>query len=105
MAAARVKGGSRLPLSRTRVRILREFRLFDSHVLEFAGFKDFPAFQTFHELGVFFAGHDLHTGVLALCHIAALLGRLGQRGWSHKFRVMDFRLNGSGEFRRKLAVF
>jgi hypothetical protein len=58
--------------------------VFDRHVLEFARFKDFAAFQAFYEFGVFFACHDLHAGVLALCHIAALLGRLGRRGWSHK---------------------
>jgi len=48
--------------------------LFDTHIFEFAGFKDFAAFQAFHELGVFFAAHDLHAGMLALFWTNLFLG-------------------------------
>jgi hypothetical protein len=57
----------------TRVRARRALRFldfafsafFDAHVLEFAGLEDFAAFETFHELGVFIAAHDLHPRMLA----------------------------------------
>jgi hypothetical protein len=39
--------------------------LFDIHVLEFAGLKDFPAILAFNEFAIFIAADDLHTRVLA----------------------------------------
>ena len=57
--------------------------VFDRHVLEFARFKDFAAFQAFYEFGVFFTGHDLHAGMLTLIHFASLIGGWRRRGWSH----------------------
>ena len=58
---------------------VRQFGLFDGHVFEFAGFEYLAAFQAFNEFGVFFAGHDLHTRVLAFWHVTSLLGELGLR--------------------------
>lgn len=58
---------------------VRQFGLFDDHVFEFAGFEYLAAFQALNEFGVFFAGHDLHTRVLAFWHITSLLGELGRR--------------------------
>lgn len=37
----------------------------DGHVLELRGLEDFAALFTFDVFGVFFAGHDLNTGVFA----------------------------------------
>ena len=83
-----IKGRARLPMSRCgrphESGIVRKFCFFDGHVFEFAGFEDFTALQAFDEFFVFLAGHDLHTRVLALCHVTSLLGELGRRGWSHK---------------------
>jgi hypothetical protein len=44
---------------------VRQFRVFDVHVLEFAGFEDLAAFLAFDEFGVFFTRHDLNARVLA----------------------------------------
>src|SRR6266849_6233176 len=88
MQATTIKGRARLPMSRCgrphESGIVRKFCFFDGHVFEFAGFEDFTALQAFDEFFVFLAGHDLHTRVLALCHVTSLLGELGRRGWSHK---------------------
>jgi hypothetical protein len=54
---------------------------FDTHILEFAGFKYFATFQALHELSVFFAAYDLHAGMLARFLRA---GRGRQRLWRHK---------------------
>ena len=51
--------------------------VFDHHVLKFAGFEDVAALQALDEFGIFLAGHNLHTRVLALIY-ASLLG--GWRG-------------------------
>jgi hypothetical protein len=61
-----------------------QFGFFDGHVFEFAGFEYLAAFQAFNKFGVFFAGHDLHTRVLAFCHVTSLLGDWGLRDWIHK---------------------
>jgi hypothetical protein len=45
---------------------------FDAHVLEFAGLEDFAALEALHELGVFFAAHDLHARVLARLLVSVL---------------------------------
>jgi hypothetical protein len=58
---------------------LVQFGLFDIHVFEFAGLEDLAALQAFHKFGVFFAGHNLHTRVLACLHVASLLGDLLRR--------------------------
>ena len=63
---------------------VRQFGLFDGHIFEFAGFEDLSAFEALNEFGVFFAGHDLHTRVLAFWHVTSLLGELGRRDWIHK---------------------
>jgi hypothetical protein len=58
---------------------------FDIHVSEFAGFEDFAALQALDEFGIFFAGHDLDTRVLARRHGILLRGFL-RTGWTHRFR-------------------
>jgi hypothetical protein len=58
--------------------------VFDRHVFEFAGFKDFAAFQALYEFGVFFTGHDLHAWMLTLIHFASLIGGWRRLDWSHK---------------------
>ena len=45
--------------------LVRQFCVFDVHVLEFAGFKDFAAFFAFDEFGVFFTRHNLNARVFA----------------------------------------
>jgi hypothetical protein len=60
--------------------------VFDSHVLEFAGFKNFPTFQALDKFSVFFAGYDLHTRMLTRIPLALLRGDLRRRGWGHKSR-------------------
>src|SRR4029078_6622678 len=65
-------------------RLLPKLCVFDDHVLELAGFEDLTAFLAFDELGVFLAGDNLHTRMLARCHVASLLGGGRRRGWSHK---------------------
>jgi hypothetical protein len=57
-----------------------EFAVLNIHVSEFARFKDFAAFQTLDEFGVFFTGYNFDARVLALCHLATLLLRLGRTG-------------------------
>jgi len=52
--------------------------LFDGHVLEFTGFKDFAAIEAFDELGVFVAGHNLDAWVPTLLIHEFARGRLGQ---------------------------
>jgi len=69
---------------RERLGFVGQFGLFDGHVFEFAGFEDVAAFQALNEFGVLFAGHDLHTRVLAFWHVTSLLGELGLRDWIHK---------------------
>jgi hypothetical protein len=56
-----------------------ELGLFDVHVLKFTGLEDFRAFQAFDKFGVFIAGNDPHTRMLALAHVAPLLGGWGRR--------------------------
>ena len=56
-----------------------QFGLFDGHVFEFAGFENLAAFEALNKFGVFFAGHDLNTRVLAFWHVTSLLGDLGLR--------------------------
>jgi hypothetical protein len=85
-------------------RFLTKLRVFDDHVLEFAGFEDLTTFLAFNEFRVFFASDNLHTRVLARRHVASLLGEWGRRGWSHKSGFWVPLSNGRG-FRRKLAVF
>jgi hypothetical protein len=57
--------------------------IFHSHIVEFAGFKDFAAFQALDELGLFVAAHQLHARMLA----RSLVGsreRFRRLGWTHK---------------------
>jgi hypothetical protein len=60
-----------------------ELGLFDVHILEFAGIKDFATLEAFHEFRIFITGHDLHTGVLACPHALVFVRRL-RRDWRHK---------------------
>jgi hypothetical protein len=53
-----------------------QFGFFDAHVFEFAGVEYFTTFKTFHEFGIFIAGNDLDTRVLAFIHTRTLVG-----GW------------------------
>ena len=54
--------------------------LFDGHILEFAGFEDFRAVETFDEFTIFVAGHDADARMLAsLFHRGSLVGRGGAR--------------------------
>lgn len=50
----------------------------DAHVFQFARFKDFAAFQAFHEFSIFITAYNLHARVLArlLFCILRLGGRL-----------------------------
>jgi hypothetical protein len=76
--------------SNAKLEFVRDGCVFNGHVRELAGFEDFPAFETFDELGVFFAGHDLHTRVLALSHDSSLLGGMIGMARSHKSRSFAF---------------
>jgi hypothetical protein len=51
-----------------------KLRLFNAHVLEFAGLKDLTALQTLYEFKVLIARDDLHPGVLTLVHLVLLSG-------------------------------
>ena len=51
-----------------------QLRLFDPHVLEFAGLKDLAAFQALYEFKVLIAGDDLHLGVLTVFLLVLLSG-------------------------------
>jgi len=49
--------------------------LFDAHILEFAGFKDFAAILTFDELRILFPRNNLHARMFALLiHAVVSLG-------------------------------
>ena len=76
--------------SNAKLEFVRDGCVFDGHVRELAGLKDFAAFETFDEFGVFLAGHDLHTGVLALSHDSSLLGGVIGMARSHKSRLFAF---------------
>jgi hypothetical protein len=60
---------------RAESRVVAQFGFFNIHVFELAGIKDFAAFGALDELGVFFAGHHLHTGMLARANVLLLLRR------------------------------
>src|SRR6266850_5851443 len=47
-----------------RLGFLREL-LFDSHIFELTGFEDFATLQALDEIGVFFAGYNLHARMAA----------------------------------------
>src|SRR5947208_11613713 len=79
-----------------------EFRVFDGHVFEFAGLEYLATFKALEEFRVFVARHDAHTGVLALCHVASLLGNWGRRDWLHKSGLNSCP-SGSGQRRRKVG--
>jgi hypothetical protein len=82
---------------------VRQIGLFDGHVFEFAGFEDVAALQALNEFGVFFAGHDLHTRVLAFWHVTSLLGKLGLRDWIHKSGAVSQSERAGDEFCRNLC--
>src|SRR5947208_7171849 len=79
-----------------------EFRVFDGHIFEFAGLEYLATFKALDEFRVFVARHDAHTGVLALCHVASLLGNWGRRDWLHKSGLNSCP-SGSGQRRRKVG--
>src|SRR5438094_10649519 len=93
------------PLVQARLRrseFVFEFRVFDGHVFEFAGLEYLATFKALDEFRVFVARHDAHTGVLALCHVASLLGNWGRRDWLHKSGLNSC-TSGSGQRRRKVG--
>jgi hypothetical protein len=63
------------PTGRSKVAALGA--ILDAHVLEFAVFEDFAAFQAFDKFSVFVPAHDLHARVLARL---LLIGALWRRG-------------------------
>jgi hypothetical protein len=87
---------------RSRVLVLTLDTLFDSDVLQFAGFEHLAALQTLDKFGIFVAAHKLHARVLA-----REVGRLRRRLCAHKSGRRP-RQNGKGidsrEFPGILAV-
>ena len=59
---------------------LFQLALFDIHIFEFAGVKDFAAFQAFDKLRVFFAGNYANAGMLAFSGVGFHRGRLCRAG-------------------------
>ena len=57
--------------------------VFDGHVFEFAGLKNFAAFQAFDKFSVLFSGYDAHTRMPAKLFRRVLLG-----GWTWAWWIL-----------------
>ena len=86
MSAAKDRTGLPPPYSRAvpDLEFVCQRGVFDGHVLEFAGVKDFATFEALDELGVFLPGHNLYTRMLTFSHHKSLLGELSGPAWNHK---------------------
>ena len=86
--------------------------VFDGHVFEFAGLKNFAAFQAFDKFSVLFPGYDAHTRMPAKLFrrvllegwawVRWILTRLHIRTMAHSARA-DRRISGIVSLSRRLS--